>query len=171
MSKYKGLDLLYRAMPLVAEKVKGVRLIVAGQPSFGYQPPEPPRLPHAGRIEVRNRHIPNSELAALMRETAVVICPYTHATQSGVVLTAYAFGKPIIATRTGGLAEYVRDGETGIVVPPNDPEALATAIARVLLDDTLRCGYTAGIERMAANELDWHSRALETLAFYEAHSR
>jgi glycosyltransferase involved in cell wall biosynthesis len=165
-SRYKGLDLLYRAMPLVARQLSDVRLIVAGGPAYGYQPPAPPRLDNGGRIELIDRYIPAAEVAALMRRAAVVICPYTDATQSGVVLTAYAFGTPIVATRVGGLPEYVRDGETGIVVSPGDAEALAAAIGRVLLDDGLRCALRAGVERVAANELSWVSRARALLTLY-----
>jgi glycosyltransferase involved in cell wall biosynthesis len=165
-SQYKGLDLLYRAMPLVARQLTDVRLIVAGGPAYGYQPPAPPRLTNGGRIELIERYIPAAEVAALMRRAAVVICPYTDATQSGVVLTAYAFGKPIVATRVGGLPEYVRDGETGIVVEPGDAEALAAAIGRVLLDDGLRRTLRAGVERVAANELSWASRARDLVTLY-----
>ncbi|GJG86443.1 hypothetical protein tb265_16240 [Gemmatimonadetes bacterium T265] len=171
LSEYKGLDLLYRAMPLVAESVPGVQFVVAGRPAFGYRPPLPPALPNGGTVGLVERHVPNAELAALVRAAAVVVCPYVGATQSGVVLTAYAFGTPVVATRVGGLPEYVRDGETGLVVPPDDPPALADALARVLRDETLRRELRLGVERAAAGELSWGVRARDVLALYEGARR
>ena len=50
--------------------------------------------------------------------------------QSGVIATSYEFNIPVIASQVGGLSEYVKDNETGILVPPNNPEALAAALIR-----------------------------------------
>lgn len=55
-----------------------------------------------------------------------------------VLLEAMALGKPVIATKVGGIVDVVDDGNTGILVPPNDPTALGEAIIRLLLDDDLR---------------------------------
>ncbi len=54
-----------------------------------------------------------------------------------VLLEAQVSGKPVVATKVGGIAEIVRDGETGILVPPADPRALAEAIITLLKDETL----------------------------------
>jgi glycosyltransferase involved in cell wall biosynthesis len=59
------------------------------------------------------------------------------------VVEALAVGTPVVATSVGGVPEVIRDGENGLLVPPNDPDALALAMTRVLEDDTLR-------ERLAA---------------------
>jgi glycosyltransferase involved in cell wall biosynthesis len=166
ISQYKGLARLYQAMSLVAEQVPGVRLIVAGRPEFGYRLPATPVLTRDGRIDVLNRYIPNSEVAELMQRATVVVCPYTDATQSGVVLTAYAFDKPVVATNVGGLPEYVRDGDSGLVVAPDNVEELASAITRVLVDSALRRRLTDGVARLAANELGWPARAVQMLAIY-----
>jgi glycosyltransferase involved in cell wall biosynthesis len=56
-------------------------------------------------------------------------------------LDAQAAGVPVVASAVGGLVEAVADGETGILVPPRDPEALAAAVARVLLDGGLRSRF------------------------------
>ncbi len=54
------------------------------------------------------------------------------------LLDAMAAGKPIVATRTGGIPEVVVEGETGFLVPPRDHEAMAEAIVRLLQDEPLR---------------------------------
>jgi glycosyltransferase involved in cell wall biosynthesis len=167
ISQYKGLDRLYQAMSLVAERVPGVRLVVAGRPEFGYRLPPPPVLTHGGRIDVLTRYIPNSEVAELMQRATVVVCPYTDATQSGVVLTAYAFDKPVVSTNVGGLPEYVHDGESGLVVPADNAEELASALTRVLVDGALRSRLSRGVARLVANELGWPARAARMLAIYQ----
>lgn len=72
-----------------------------------------------------------SELLAYVAVTNVVVVPYKHATQSGVIALANGFGVPVVASTAGGLPEMVVAGETGELVPPEDPPALAAAIARV----------------------------------------
>jgi glycosyltransferase involved in cell wall biosynthesis len=51
---------------------------------------------------------------------------------------AMAHGRAVVATRVGGLADAIRDGETGLLVPPGDPVALRAAIERLLADEALR---------------------------------
>lgn len=171
ISAYKGLETLYQAAPQVAERVAGLRVIVAGRPAAGYAMPAPPALSRGGRIEVIGRHIGNAELARLFQQATLVVCPYTDATQSGVILTAYAFAKPVVATRVGGLPEYVWEGETGALVPPRDPAALAAALAGLLeafaADPSLRARYAARIRARCASDLAWPGIAAETLRVYE----
>ena len=73
----------------------------------------------------------------LFQRATLVVLPYTSATQSGVAMTAFGFGKPVVATRVGGIPEVVEDGRTGYSVPPDNAEKLAKAII-TLLSMTLR---------------------------------
>ena len=168
---YKGLDVLYRAAPMICERVPGAHFVVAGRPAANYAMPVPPALPNGGRIQVISRFIHNAELARLFQEATVVVCPYTDATQSGVVLTAYAFGKPVVATRVGGLPEYIADGQTGVLVPPGSPVALAEALADTLLrlaaQPTLREHFARQIQARRDGDLSWDAIAAETLATYQ----
>jgi glycosyltransferase involved in cell wall biosynthesis len=61
--------------------------------------------------------------------------PYVSATQSGVAQIAFHFERPVVTTDVGGLAEIVPDGEAGLVVPPDDPGALAAALVRFFEED------------------------------------
>jgi glycosyltransferase involved in cell wall biosynthesis len=158
-SPYKGLDVLYEAASAVAARIPGVRFTVAGRAESGFQPQLAPALPRGGQIEVIDGYISNSRLASLFQRASVVVCPYTEATQSGVVLTAYAFGKSVVATRVGGIPEYVQDGLTGLLVPPGDPKLLADTLVRLLGDPTLRRQLEAGVARISVNGLDWASIA------------
>lgn len=166
LSPYKGLEVLYEAAPLVAEKVPNVRLIVAGRAVLDYEAPLPPVLPNNGHIEIISEYVTNNRLTRLFQESAVVVCPYVDATQSGVVLTAYAFGKPVIATNTGGLPEYVKQDQTGLLVPPGDAEALSVAIVKILNDKSLRLRLNQGIKTVKETELSWNRIGKQTLGIY-----
>jgi glycosyltransferase involved in cell wall biosynthesis len=166
MTKYKGLQALYRAAPAIARAVPGVRFVVAGRPVSGYQPPPPPALENGGRIETRYDYVAADEVASLFRRARVAVCPYTDASQSGVVLTAFAFGCPVVATDVGGLPEYVLDGTTGLVVPAEDHEALANALIRCLEEPGLLSRLRAGVAQAVAAELSWDRAASQVLDVY-----
>ena len=168
VSAYKGLDVLYSATSAIASRVPGVRFVVAGKPVPGYIPPQPPRLPPPASIEVLSSYIGNPTLARLLQEATLVACPYTGATQSGVVLTAYGFDKTVVATAVGGLPEYVVHGRSGLIVPPHDPEALAAAISRLLLEDDLRQRLEDGVRSEKTNRLNWKRAADEMMHIYRS---
>ena len=126
---YKGLDVLIDAMTRV-RAARPVTLVVAGE---FYEPVEPVRariaaLGLADSVRLFDRYIPDEEVGDLFAAADAVVLPYRSATQSGVVLVAYAGGCPVISTSVGGLPEVVREGVTGHLVPPEDPAALAAAI-------------------------------------------
>jgi glycosyltransferase involved in cell wall biosynthesis len=168
ISPYKGLDVLYAAAAAVAESVPAVRFVIAGKPISGYDPPKAPALPPPATLEVISTYIDNRTLARLLRDAAVVVCPYTDATQSGVVLTAYGFDTPVVASAVGGLPEYVADGRTGLLVPPNDPAALAAALIRLLGSGELLARLSAGIRARKADELSWSRAAARVVELYDA---
>jgi len=166
LSPYKGLETLYAAAPLVARQVPEVRFVVAGKRAAAYDPPDPPTLPSPATFEMYEGYIPNARLARLLRAATVVACPYHEATQSGVVLTAFAFERPVVATRVGGLGEYVDHGTTGLLVDPGEPASLAAAIVRVLTDSALRSKLAEGIRCARETRLGWAGTADQTLAVY-----
>lgn len=167
LSAYKGLETLYAAAPLVAAEVPGVRIVVAGRPVREYVPPPAPRLPAPASIEVLDGYVSNPRAARLFHEATVVACPYRDATQSAVLLTAYGFERPVVATEVGGIPEYVQDGATGLLVPPDDPRRLAGALVRVLRDGELRARLQDGIRRARGDRLSWGRAAAEILKVYE----
>ena len=145
--RYKGLDTLLEAWAAVRRERPAV-LIVAGD---FYERPEPYRRlaaaaggPEAVRMIEGYRS--DDEVEALFRAADVAVLPYRSATQSGVTHVAYALGVPVITTDVGGLAETVSPGITGLIVPPEDPAALAAAIVRFFatgMGATLGEGVTA----------------------------
>lgn len=152
---YKGLDGLLEAFRQLDPA--RFHLLIAGE---GEVPPI-----DASNIEVDNRFVTDDRLAACFQRAHVVALPYRAASQSGVAYMAFAFGKPVVATQVGALPDIVRDGETGLLVPPGDAAALAAALAR-LADPELRARLEANIQRAnVSSDDEIHSRLL---AIYDA---
>jgi glycosyltransferase involved in cell wall biosynthesis len=88
-----------------------------------------------------------------------------------VVLEAMALGRPVVATTVGGTPELVADGETGLLVPPRDVEALTAALKRVLDDDGLRRRLGEAGRRRVAEHFSSEAMTREILAVYDEVTR
>lgn len=165
ISQYKGVEYLLEAMEQVHEQFPQQKLIVAGGGKFHFDI-EPYK--QKDNIEFRNRFIHNDELATLIRNSAFLVCPYTNATQSGVIMSAYAFCKPVIATTVGGLPEMLGNGELGPLVPPKDSEALAKAMCKLLGDKESQKNYSENISLVyREGELSWKEIARKLSDIYK----
>ncbi len=130
--KYKGLDLLLEAMadPRIRER-QDIRLIVAGE-YYGDKEFYEEIIRRHGlqdRVHLFTDFIPNEEVRTYFSASDLVVLPYRSATQSGITQVAYHFGKPMVATRIGGLPEAVPDGQSGFLCEP-EPASIAEAILR-----------------------------------------
>ncbi|MCA9564491.1 MAG: glycosyltransferase [Myxococcales bacterium] len=140
---YKGLRILLHALAKL--QTEDVELIVAGE---CYEKVQEYRdlineLGLSDRVQLFDRYVENDEVPGLFAAADVVVLPYLSATQSGIVQVAYAFGKPVIVSRVGGIPEVVDEGHSGLLVEPDDPQGLATAIDRFYeenLAETLSAG-------------------------------
>lgn len=146
--RYKGLHVLLDAMPRIAAALPEAQLVVAGE-FYEDEAPYRQRIDALGlgdRLRLCSDYIPNEAVARYFSAADVVVQPYVSATQSGVAQIAYQFDRPLIVTDVGGLAEIVPDGEAGLVVPPEDPDALADAVIRYFREG-LAARLTEGVRR------------------------
>jgi glycosyltransferase involved in cell wall biosynthesis len=155
ISPYKGLEILLQAASSVCQQLEQVTIVIAGKPIAGYTLPVMPKLSNGGEIQLVDRFITNRELVQFFSKATCIVCPYTDATQSAVVLTAYAFEKPVIVSRVGGLPEYVLEDETGLLFTRNDPRALSDVIINVLTDAELREKLERGCSTIQREYLNW----------------
>ena len=127
---FKGLDVALRAWPEVDE---GTLLFVSGEVWFGDEQRYRALASELG-IESRVRFdftfVPETAVGERFAAADVVLVPYRHETQSGVIMTAMYFERPVIATNVGGLAEVIEEGSNGLLIPPDDPKALSDAVNR-----------------------------------------
>lgn len=130
---YKGVDVLLEALARLAPEGPPWRAIVAGEWYIDRDAADriTSRPPLAGRVALLDRYLPSAEAARLLAAATVVVLPYRSGTQSGVVPLAYAHGRGVVTTRVGGLMEAVASGATGLLVPPEDPAALAAALEQI----------------------------------------
>lgn len=141
---YKGLDVLIDAFAIAKRHNPNLELSVIGRGklSRGLQS----KASELG-VYLRNEYVSDKEASRLIAEHGVMVLPYTSATQSGVAAVALANGLPCIASSVGALPEQVLNRKTGLLVPPNDAQALAKAMlllsqnhemARSMSEETLK---------------------------------
>jgi glycosyltransferase involved in cell wall biosynthesis len=146
---YKGLAVLLRSLPTVKRIVGQVELLIAGELTGSASRYDRIALELGVSESVRWRRgfVPGNEVGTFFAAADVVALPYLEASSSGVLLTAYVFGRPVVATAVGGLGELVDVGESGMLVPARDPEALGEALGALLGDPRLA-------ERMGSRGLE-----------------
>ena len=159
MKRYKRLDVLLRAMPAVLAQVPEARLELAGD---GVEAPRLRALAvELGLTTEQVRFlgsVADAERAELLRRAAVLAQPSQKEGWGRTVLEAGACGVPAVASDVAGLRESVRHGDTGLLVPPGDPGALAAALSVLLQNGETRgqMGYAA---RAWAQRFSWEDAA------------
>ena len=124
---YKGWDVLLDAFSAVRKEIPGALLVLAGEP-WGEARSLPARAPAGVRLELH--YLSEDERALWFAACDAVVCPYRHATGSGIAADALAFSRPVIGSAVDGLVEIVEEGRSGLLVPPGDAGALAAAMVR-----------------------------------------
>lgn len=151
----KGIDAIVPELPALFARHPAARLVVAGDG------PLAPRLRRAvaarglaARVAFLGE-VPPTEVQARMIDASIVLVPSRVEGFGLVALEAAVAGRPVIATRVGGLPEVVGDGETGVLVAPDDPRGFVRAVAD-LLDDPLRLRRLGAAARERAMRcFDW----------------
>ncbi|MEP7027544.1 MAG: glycosyltransferase family 4 protein [Candidatus Eisenbacteria bacterium] len=140
LRKYKGVDFLLDAFAVVRRSLPAAELWIVGDG------------PHRAALEARARRlglgesarffgfVPAEEKVARLSAAQVSVCPSPKEGWGLTVVESNACGTAVIASRSPGLVDSVRDGETGLLVPHGDTRALASAMTRVLTDRALREG-------------------------------
>jgi glycosyltransferase involved in cell wall biosynthesis len=169
VSRLKGVDLLLRALPLVRKEMPAahIRLIgPCGDPEFLAQvhdlaaragPPECVEL-------VGERHA--EALRAEYASAAVVAHPSRQDNVPMAIAEAMAVGRPVVATRVGGIPDLVSDGTTGLLCAPEDPEALARALVVILADNSRRARLGVAGRATARARFDQQAVAAEYSRIY-----
>ncbi|MGQ9625473.1 MAG: glycosyltransferase family 4 protein [Anaerolineae bacterium] len=127
LSPEKGVDLLLRAFIIVALRSPETRLVIVGDG------PQRPALQAMAKANVIfTGPVPPQELGKYYQTASLLVLPSHHESYGRVILEAYSFGRPVVATDTEGARALIRDGETGFIVPRDDPDALAEKILYLL---------------------------------------
>jgi glycosyltransferase involved in cell wall biosynthesis len=139
MNAEMGLDTLLQTIPLILAKDGKVRFLIAGAKQH-----LTPSVAQMAKIFPENigcqTDVPYAELPLFFAASSIIAAPSVNArTCLGLAIAeAMATGKPVVGCRVGGTLEVIQEGETGIVVPPSDPFALAEAILDLLAKPAAR---------------------------------
>ena len=127
---YKGLDNLIRALGHLKGQLPGQQTFILGEAYEDAGKYEDLIVAEgvADQVVFKNEFISDADLPLYFAACDVLVLPYRSATQSGIIGIAYQMDRPVIVTNVGGLGEYVDEGETGYLVTPDDPAALAEQI-------------------------------------------
>ena len=130
LSYYKGIDLLLEAIPKVLAHYPDEHFIIAGK-SNGFILDRKLLDQYPQHITFIDNYLSIEQLSHLIHGAKFVVCPYREATQSGVLMTAFAMGKTVLATNMGAFPEYISDGINGMLTNAN-PNSIAKAIGSML---------------------------------------
>jgi len=162
LERYKNVDGLADAWRLAAPRVPETRLLVVGS---GRERATIERLvadlPEQTAWEPR---VPQAEVARALDESTVLVLPSRSEGLPRIVIEAFCRGRPVIGARAGGIPDIVEDGVNGLLVPGEDPTALAEALVHLL-------GNRALQEQLAEGALASAAEWLQTPEEYAAHVR
>jgi glycosyltransferase involved in cell wall biosynthesis len=159
---YKGVELLLDAF----RGIGGAELWIVGRPRM---PLAPLKARAPAGVRFVSRFVSDRELPAFFRRADVIVLPYLRTErfdQSGVLATALAFGKPIVASDVGGFGELAQLGAVQIV-PPGDAEALRAALKSLLDGPAARERLAQAAASAARQQFSWDRAAQLTRALYE----
>jgi len=127
--EYKGLKYLLDAMPLILKKFD-VDLLIAGE--FWQDKQDYlnriRNLRIGKNVKIFDQYIPDEQVATYFSAADLVMLPYLDASQSGIIQIAIGALKPVVTTNVGAIDDFVDDKETGYIIPPKNPEAIAKAV-------------------------------------------
>jgi glycosyltransferase involved in cell wall biosynthesis len=159
----KGVPYLAAAFAALRDRPVRLTVLGGGLPEDAILADFPPEV--RSRVSVRPRVPEDQVIEEYRRHDLLVMCS-TYEGFGMVVPEAMSQGLPVVATPVGAARTLVRDGETGLIVPPRDPRAIATAICRMLDDSELRA-RVSNEARRAVRGLSWSATARSTLEVYE----
>ncbi|RLI12685.1 glycosyltransferase family 1 protein [Candidatus Bathyarchaeota archaeon] len=164
----KGVDTLIKAVPLIVQQHRDVRILIAGD---GWSRNYLEELARSMGLGDRIRFlgfISDWELEDLMVTADVLVVPSIYEPFGIVALEGMAAGTPVVATNIGGLSEIIEHDRTGVLVYPEDPGSIAWGINKVLSDPKYADWLVRNARRKVRKAYSWEAIAKRTVEVYEA---
>jgi mannosylfructose-phosphate synthase len=172
----KGHDLLLDAFSLVCKSVSGIHLVIGGGSTSKAGPTELEVLANMKRIiaekDMGSRvhitgYIPDEHLVATYRQAEMFVLPSLFEPFGMTALEAMACGRPVVASRLGGIREVVTSEESGLLVDPADPGEFSAAIIRLLNDEPFAGRVGEQGRHIVRERYCWEAIAARHIEFYE----
>lgn len=163
LTEIKGVKYLIEAAALLSNRIPNMKVVIAGD---GPDAAELKRLadeiaPESVKFLGQRNDIPD-----LLAVADVVVIPSLAEGQSLVLVESMASAKPVVASRVGGMADAIRSGENGLLVPPADPKLLADAVVSVLESRDLSARLSESALKYAIENFDINSMIVKTKEKY-----
>jgi len=173
IAPYKGLEYLTAAFQVILAQRNNYRLIIAGRPKncekywVAIRETIDEEL-QRGRVLVQADYIPDDEAELYFKAADVLVLPYRHIYQSGVLFLGYSFGLPVLVADVGALKDEIVEGETGFAFRPEDPVDLARALERYFTSDLFKdlADRRQGIRDFATQRHSWDVVGQMTMSVY-----
>jgi len=173
IAPYKGLEYLVTAFQQILTQHGNYRLIIAGRPKncerywTAIQESIHENV-HAGRVLLRAEFIPDDETEVYFKAADILVLPYKHIYQSGVLFLGYSFGLPVLAADVGSLKDDIDEGTTGFLFLPENSVDLARVIEKYFASDLYSdlSKRRQEIRDYAAQRHSWDVVGRETVGLY-----
>jgi D-inositol-3-phosphate glycosyltransferase len=173
ITPYKGVEYLVAAFRQLLARHDDYRLIIAGRPNnceeYWRTIQEASREGvQKGRILVKGEYIPDDATELYFKAADVLVLPYRHIYQSGVLCLGYSFGLPVLAADVGSLKDEIVEGQTGFVFKPENPEDLARTIEQYFESGLFANleNYRQEIRNFATERHSWDVVGQVTMSVY-----
>jgi glycogen synthase len=154
-------------VPRLAAEHPGLRVVIAGDGPYKDDLVEVIRRYRLHQTVSFTGFLGTGQLPAVIAATDALVVPSIYEPFGMVALEAAAAGAPLAVARTGGLAEIVQAGETGVTFPAKNPEALATSVGTLLADEPFARRVATRAKAMVGERYGWATIARNTAAVYE----
>jgi glycosyltransferase involved in cell wall biosynthesis len=168
---YKGLDFLLESWRKVDARALNAQLLIAGTGESGLLEiikEQVHRLQLQESVRLDFKFIPDEELPTYYQASDILVYPYKEVTTSGALMTALAYGKPIVATALPAFREVLKDGKTALLVNYGDVDALAGTLTRLIQNSKERERLAREVATSDKFENSWTLIARQTRQLYNA---
>jgi glycosyltransferase involved in cell wall biosynthesis len=159
----KGITTLLEAIPRVLSKQPNVEFHIVGSDLCGFRSLLPSGV--KDRVQFTER-VPLTELAQVYQQADITVVPSQYDNSPYTCMESMACGTPVIGAAAGGMPEYMVDGETGILIPAQDPGALANAILKLAGEPVLRARMGQAARRRMVECFDYRRIARAMADYY-----
>ncbi len=166
---YKGIEDVLDIFSSVLPRHPDAVLLLAGKSMYGapgYFKACIEERGLAGRVVFHDNYIKFDEIQNYYYACDAVVLPYRHIDTSGAIQLAYAFGKPVVVSRTGSMPETVEDGVNGMLVAPGDIHGFSGAISAIFSDKGLAERMGQASLKLAQDRFSWERIAELTCSLY-----
>lgn len=176
LEERKGVHFLVKAMPQVLKACPNTRFVIIGDDTIHAIDGHNSMLAYLKHILKESNcedavmfvpRIPLTELPAYYRSTDISVVPSLYDNSPYTCLEAMSCGRAVIGTSAGGTREYIVDGDSGVIVPPKDPDALAAALIKLLQDKPYREFLSKNARERVLNTFQRKKIAADTVKLYE----